>query len=347
MNVPSVEVEVLLIGGGGGGGQIIAGGGGAGGVITGSLKLVPNEDFKIFLGAGGNGSIDYSNNDNATSGTLTQLSGSNNAVFNFTHLYVSESGTTHSIPQTGSLIANGGGHGSGWNGSNYARNEINLGSGGGGSGQNDTNWGNPGFQTTKRNGPPGANGVNSYVLGNAGGQGSSIAGAGSDGSGGGGGGATSVGANGTDAQGGAGGSGIMSRISGSMTGYAGGGGGGTRSSTGNNYGSGSHGGGRGGYLSAAGASSVQNIGLSANGYAENGADGKGGGGGGGGYSSTGTNRNSGNGGSGTAIFRMPAGTYNSGSSDTGVIAHHVETVGSDEFDVIRFTSSGVFQVKLL
>ena len=324
-----IEVEMLVVGGGGGGGQIIAGGGGAGGLVNGTLYAQSGSSFAVTLGGGGNGSINYNNDDTSTSGTGTELTyyGPTDWMTKFSHKY-QKAGATFNFDTLSTIEAPGGGHGSGWTGTNYAINETPGGSGGGGSAN--------GTSPTSGHGARGAGPTITYVNGFPGGYGSNTLALG-DGSGGGGGGAGAAGANGTQAQGGAGGNGIESSITGTPTYYAGGGGGGTRESTGTNYGTaGLGGGGRGGWKN-------DNSPGSGTGYCEHGTAATGGGGGGGGYSGTNNTLNpaSGNGGSGTAIFRMPIGAYDSSNSDTANITHTVD----GQFDVIVFSNSGHFAIK--
>lgn len=101
------SIEVILIAGGGGGGQDSGGGGGAGGLLyTSSQSVSTGISYNIVIGAGGNGSVSYSD---AMSGIDSTFSGS---------------GTT-------TLTAVGGGGGGGIGGSYAAKSG---GSGGGGSG---------------------------------------------------------------------------------------------------------------------------------------------------------------------------------------------------------------------
>jgi hypothetical protein len=68
------KIDYLIIGGGGGGGNRHAGGGGAGGMLEGSLTI-SDQNYPIFVGAGGNG---------ATSTNLYGTKGSNSSGFGIT-----------------------------------------------------------------------------------------------------------------------------------------------------------------------------------------------------------------------------------------------------------------------
>ena len=171
----SANAEVLVVAGGGGGGSWYGGGGGAGGLIYNTSYPISG-NVSITVGTGGAGGISQNGGANGT-----------NSVF-------------------GSLIAIGGGGGSGEN--NYPQ----IGGSGGGGGP-ATGHGPP------ANGTIGQGNRGGYMI--------------TDGQlgGGGGGGASTIGGNMSVAlQGGVGGNGTLINITGTNTYYAGGGGGGGRNS---------------------------------------------------------------------------------------------------------------------
>lgn len=141
-------IEYVLIGGGGGGapasGQNPGAGGGAGALLTGSIKILPNEPYNVTIGKGG---LSYSNgSDSIFSGKLVPYDGT----------------WTNNIQPTSSyLIAPGGGTGG------YGVNGVNPPSAGGSGG------GGAGFGVDQVSQPPsagtrnGASAVSASVLTNA------------------------------------------------------------------------------------------------------------------------------------------------------------------------------------
>ena len=323
----SVTVETLAIGGGGGGGQIIGGGGGAGGMVSSSIVYKPEIEYAVIIGAGGKGSIGYSNAPDTENGSPTTISGSIDLA-RYSNPFIrwfsgSSNVETYSSRSLEPVVANGGGLGSGWSDTlAFASGETAIGCGGGGSSHSAT-AAQPGTPTHAYSG---------YRGGYASGQ-SPVGG--TDGGGGGGGGLGAVGSNAPSngSVGGDGGIGIVLPFSSSLQ-VGGGGGGGTRSSTGNNYsnngtGGGLYGGGRGGYLSVA---------VGGTGGATHGTPHTGGGGGCGGYSAANNDQQGGNGGSGLVLMKVLTSEY---SGSTG----GVNTYTDGSYTVLNFRSSGTVTFK--
>lgn len=315
-----VKAHTLAVAGGGGGGQIIGGGGGAGGYISSSILFEPDITYTVTVGAGGNGSIGYSNTPNTTNGTNTWISASAYTLEPWTRWY--SGSTSEYSPQSssfGPIVAFGGGLGSGWDSTTAVAKNNPGGSGGGGSCHSSNDVADaPGDIIHPLQGHPGGRASTHPDLGLG------------DGGGGGGGGANEPGDDApSNAVGGHGGTGLTTKIEGSVFNFGGGGGGGTRSSTGNNYSNvstkgGLYGGGRGGY---------QTVAVGGSGGATHGTAYTGGGGGCGGYSTSTSDQQGGNGGSGVVIFRVKTTEY---STSTG--SPIITVIGDDT--VIRFNSSG-------
>lgn len=260
-NVPTgVErVHVLVIGGGGGGG-VLGGGGGAGGFVeVTDFPVTPGGTVPIVVGAGGPGS----------DGTISNKNGANSSF--------------------GTLIAYGGGGGSGHPGNGY---------GGGGAGRPGASGGGAAYTH-----PGGPGSANDYPTGRQGWPGGDAPGSPPHAMGGGGG-ASSQGYPGFGyGRGGMGGMGAASAITGTLKWYAGGGGGGGHGpqSSGGFGGVGGGGSGSGTTAFEDGVFRQWNRGY---GPPSPGAKNTGGGGGGGGHTGSNPYGGGGNGGPGIVIVRF-------------------------------------------
>jgi hypothetical protein len=107
-------IEYALIGGGGGGGESnngSGGGGGAGALITGSIKILPNEPYTITIGKGG---LSSENGDSSSfSGTLVPYDGTWVTNFTSSNNYLVAPGGGAGGTPVGNL-ASGGSGGGGW-----------------------------------------------------------------------------------------------------------------------------------------------------------------------------------------------------------------------------------------